>query len=149
MQSLASRRLASRVGARLVRLVRSLGVGAVASVTDWVALAALVEIAGLGPRVANVPALLAGGAVQFFGCRHLVFRAGDGSMRRQLAGFVVVELATLALNGLLFDVLVAMTAIPYALARPLGTFIVFVGFSYPLWHLVFRPQGAKEHEPAR
>lgn len=123
---------------RLLRLLRGAGVGVAATVADLVVLALLVEVATLPPTVANVPALLVGAAVQFAGCRHLVFDAAEGSLRRQLAGFAVAEAGTLALNGLAFHLLVTLTPVPYALARALGTFLVFVGFSYPIWHVVFR-----------
>jgi len=129
----------------LRRLVASLGVGVVATGVDLLTLFILVEVAGLAPTVANVPALLAGAAVQFLGCRHLVFKARKGSLARQLGGFVVTELGTLALNGIAFHLLVTLTPVPYALARPLGTFLVFVGFSYPLWTRVFR--SGREPDP--
>lgn len=123
---------------RLLRLVRSAGVGAAATGADLLVLALLVEVGGLAPTVANVPALLVGAAVQFFGCRHLVFDAADGALGRQIGGFALAEAGTLALNGLAFHLLVTATPVPYALARPLGTFLVFAGFSYPIWHVVFR-----------
>jgi putative flippase GtrA len=101
-------------------------------------LASLVEVVGLPPATANAPSLLAGAAVQFFGCRHLVFSASSGAVGRQLVGFASTEIATLALNGLLFHILLTFTPIPYGLARLVGTFLVFIVFSYPVWHLVFR-----------
>jgi len=129
---------------RLLCLIRGAGVGVAATVVDLVVLAVLVELVGLAPTVANVPALIAGAAVQFVGCRHLVFRASAGSLARQLVGFAVTEAGTLVLNGVAFHLLVTLSPVPYALARPFGTFLVFVGFSYPLWRLVFRtrPSGA-------
>ncbi|MEM9067879.1 MAG: GtrA family protein [Myxococcota bacterium] len=128
---------------RLVRtLAATIGVGGLATLADLVTLTALVELVGLSPQSANVPALVAGAAVQFVGCRHLVFRATEGSLRRQLGGFLAVEAATLALNGLVFAGLVALTPLPYALARLIGTFGVFAGFSFPLWRVVFRTREA-------
>jgi putative flippase GtrA len=124
---------------RALRLVRGAGVGVLATVADLAVLAILVELVGLPPTVASVPALLVGMAVQFVGCRHVVFRAASGSLHRQLVGFAATEAGTLALNGLAFHLLVTLTPIPYGAARPLGTFLVFIGFSYPLWRLVFRP----------
>lgn len=126
------------VAGRLWRFVKSLLVGGVATIADFAALAALVEFAHVRETVANVPALAVGALVQFMGCRHLVFQAARGHLGRQLAGFALVEFATLALNGLVFHVLVTLAAAPYWLARPLGTFAVFALFSYPLWKWVFR-----------
>ncbi len=124
--------------ARLRRLLRGAGVGIAATAADLLVLALLVEGAGMPVTVANVPALLVGAAVQFVGCRHLVFQASGGALGRQIAGFALAEAGTLALNGLAFHLFVTLTPVPYALARPAGTFLVFVGFSYPVWHLVFR-----------
>jgi putative flippase GtrA len=122
---------------RAHRFARGAGVGIAATVADLLALAILVELCALAPTIANVPALLVGAAVQFLGCRHVVFQAGAGSLRRQLGGFVLAEAATLLMNALAFHLLVTLSPAPYALARPLGTFLVFAGFSYPIWHLVF------------
>lgn len=125
------------IAAKLGRVARSLGVGAVASVVDMAVLAVLVSGLHLPSQLANVPALVAGALVQFLGCRHLVFGASNGALRRQLAGFVATEAGTLALNGLAFHLLVTLTPVPYPLARLLGTFLVFVSFSFPLWTRVF------------
>jgi putative flippase GtrA len=123
---------------RILRFAKSLLVGGVATLADFAALTALIELAHLHETVANVPALCVGALVQFIGCRHLVFQAARGHLGKQLLGFAVVELATLALNGVAFHLLVTQAGAPYWLARPLGTFAVFVGFSYPLWKWVFR-----------
>lgn len=120
-------------------MLESVGVGGVATAVDMLVLALLVEVAELPPAAANVPALVAGAVVQFLGCRHVVFRAATGSLARQIVGFTLTEAATLALNGVAFHLLVTLTPVPYALARAAGTFVVFVGFSYPMWHVVFRP----------
>jgi len=122
----------------LSQLVRGAGVGVVATIVDLLALVILVEGLGLEPVVANVPALLAGAAVQFVGCRHLVFRASDGALGRQILGFAITEALTLALNGFVFHALTTLSPLPYPLARVAGTFLVFIGFSFPVWRLVFR-----------
>jgi putative flippase GtrA len=51
----------------MLRLARSAGVGAVATVVDVFLLLCLVELGGVAPALANVPALLGGLAVQFVG----------------------------------------------------------------------------------
>lgn len=124
--------------ASVLRFARSLAVGGAATLCDWATLALLVELGHWRETSANVPALLVGAAAQFFGCRHLVFAAARGNLKRQLAGFAAVEAATLALNGLAFHLLVTLTPAPYWMARPTGTFVVFAVLSYPLWKLVFR-----------
>jgi putative flippase GtrA len=124
------------------RLAGSAGLGVLATVVDFAVLTGLVELAGLAPAIANIPALACGAAVQFVGCRYLVFRARAGSFAKQLGGFAATELGTVALNGLAFHLFVTFTSIPYPIARVVGTFLVFAGFSFPLWTLVFRGRAA-------
>lgn len=119
------------------RFVRASLVGLVATAVDLLALAALVELGRLSPALANVPALLAGLAVQFLGCRYVVFAGSKQPLAHQLAGFAAAEAGALALNAALFHVLVSWTTIPYALARPAGQLVVFVAFSFPVWTRVF------------
>ena len=123
----------------LRRALVGLGVGALATLTDLIALAVLVEGFGVAPKIANVPALLGGAAVQFVGCRHALFaNARSGSLKKQAGGFLLTEIGTLALNAGLFHVLVHFTTLPYLVVRLVSAFLVFVGFSYPLWNRVFR-----------
>ena len=132
---------------RVRQWLRSLGVGGFATVVDLAVVLLLVEGFALDPVHANVPALLTGATVQFIGCRHLVFDATTGSLRRQLAEFGIVELGTLALNAIGFHLLVTLTAIPYVIVRVGVSFLVFNGFSHPLWTLVFRQPTPHGHLP--
>jgi putative flippase GtrA len=132
--TLSPRRLANSV----LTFARGSAVGIVATLVDMAVLALLVELVGLSPQAANVPALLAGAVVQFLGCRHVVFKSAQGSVMQQTIGFALTEAGTLALNGLVFHLLVSVSPLPYAVARAVGTFVVFIGFSFPLWKRVFR-----------
>jgi putative flippase GtrA len=92
-------------------------------------------------RIANVPALLAGATVQFIGNRHFAFRARNGSLRRQLFWFCVVELVTLLLNGVIYDFVASRVTLGTGAAVALRAVVscaVFLGWSYPLWKRVFR-----------
>lgn len=123
----------------MLRLLRSLLAGGMATVADLATLGLLVSVLHFEPRAANVPALLAGAAVQFFANRHFVFRAGEGSLAKQAMLFVLVEAIALLLNGVLFDH--AMRIAPsslYAIVRLVTSNLVFLGFSFPLWRFVFR-----------
>lgn len=123
-----------------MKLLRSLLSGGAATLADLLVLTLLVAIAHVDPRIANVPALLAGGIVQFIGNRRFAFRADREPMGPQLAGFVVVEGVALALNGVLFDLAMRHLhahpdwAIP---VRLVTSHLVFLVWSFPLWHLVF------------
>ncbi len=123
----------------MLRFLRGAGVGAAASAVDFAFLFLLVNGLHVPPTAANVPALLLGLCVQFIGARYVVFRASQSTLKKQLAGFLVTELGSLLLNALVFHVLVTLTPMPYLLARVLGSFLVFVVFSFPMWNFVFRP----------
>lgn len=120
--------------------VRSLGVGALATGTDLLALLLLVEVLGLRAPHANVPALAVGVVIQYFGNKYLAFGDRSRDHLRQGLAFLGVEAGTLALNALAFHVLVVHGAVPYGLARVLGSALVYVSFSYPLWRRVFAPR---------
>jgi putative flippase GtrA len=118
-------------------LPRSLLVGAAATVCDLAALAVLVHVAGLPPTVANVPALLGGVAVQFAGNKWFAFRDRSRDLARQGALFAAVEAGALLLSALAFHLLVTLTPAPYPLARAIGSALVYLFYSYPLWGRIF------------
>ncbi|RMG14299.1 MAG: GtrA family protein [Deltaproteobacteria bacterium] len=129
---------------RSTRFLRASAVGIVATGVDLGTLTLLVEVLGVSKLVANWPSLLLGVLVQFLGAKYAVFKAGDGPWVRHLTGFVLAEIGTYLLNGLAFHLLVTLTPIPYVLARLVGTFVVFVTFSYPVWRWVFEDGGRPE-----
>lgn len=118
-------------------LLRSVLVGGLATAVDLLALVLLVQAVGLPPAAANVPALLAGVAVQFVGNKWFAFRDPSRRLARQTAQFAVVELGALALNALGFHLLVVATPTPYPVARALASAAVYLGYSYPLWGRIF------------
>ena len=116
-------------------------VGTVATLADNCVLFLLVQGLHWSPLSANVPSLLAGMGIQFLGNRYLVFQgARERSMSHQVLGFTLLEFVAFPLNAVLYYVLLEWLSIPYMLARPMGTAIVFLGFSYPSWKWVFRGQ---------
>ena len=115
--------------------LRSALVGVAATLADLVALAVLVDIVGLHPQAANVPALAAGVLVQFLGNKLIAFRDRSPAWLAQGAQFAVVEAGAFALNALLFAALVA--ALPYLAARLVGSALVYALYSYPLWRRIF------------
>jgi putative flippase GtrA len=130
------------------RVLRALLAGGAATLADIGVLALLVALIGLSPRVASIPALLAGGVVNFLGNRHFAFRATEGSLPKQAVLYAIVELAALGANGLLFDIVMRLLppglAWAYVPVRLVTSHIVFLAWSYPLWRLVFRvPQPAQ------
>lgn len=128
--------------ARLVwQTVRAGAAGLFATAADLVTLTVLVSGLRVSPHVANVPALLSGGVANFVGNRRFAFRARTEPLGRQVAGYVLVELVALALNGWLFEL--ALRLFPgathaYWALRLVTSHIVFLLWSYPLWCFVFR-----------
>ena len=126
---------------RLLELGRAGLAGGAATLSDLAVLALLVSALHVDARIANVPALLVGGVVNFVGNRHFAFRAARGSLARQAALYTLVEVVALALNGVLYDASIAL--VPgargaYWLVRLATSHVVFLCWSYPLWRRVFR-----------
>jgi putative flippase GtrA len=127
--------------ALLLRLLHSAGAGGVATLADLGSLTAMVSLFGLSPRVANVPSLLLGSLVMFFGLKRFAFRGRGGGARREIALFAVVQLVGVALSAILFDALVRHSPLAqrwYVGARLAAGSVVWLGFSFPAWHWVFR-----------
>lgn len=120
--------------------LRSALAGGIATLGDLAVIAVAVGVFGVSPRVANVPALLLGATVQFFGNRHFAFEATAGSVERQAVLFALTEVVALTLNGLGYDLLarhVALDTVGALVARLGLGFFVFVLWSQPIWRRVF------------
>ncbi len=126
---------------KLATLLRSTLAGGAATAVDLLVLFACIHLLGWSPRIASLPALLAGGVVNFHGNRTFAFRATSGSLQRQATLFVLSELVTLALNGILYD-LAVRTLHPGTggamVIRLLTQNMVFLAWSFPVWRVVFR-----------
>jgi putative flippase GtrA len=95
---------------------------------------------GYTPQQANIPSLAAGTVFQFLGNRYFVFKAQEGRVERQAAAFILCEAVAFGLNVAFFDWVSRQTDIHYTFIRLGTTFVVFAGFSYPLWHWIFRKE---------
>lgn len=113
-------------------------IGLLATATDLVALGVLVSGFGLSPRVASVPALALGIAVQFVGNKWFAFGDRSRDWLRQGAQFLGVESLGFVANIVLFDLAVTLTKLPYLPLRLLTTNLVYFAFCLPLWSLIFR-----------
>jgi putative flippase GtrA len=108
-------------------------------------LAVLTEAAGVSPRIASLPALLVSSVVMFFGQKYFAFGSRGKPTPRELVLFALVQAGGFVLTALLFELVVR--SVPflldhYVLARILVTNLVWLGYAFPLYHLVF-PQ----HKP--
>ena len=124
----------------MIVLLRSIGVGAVATALDLALLALLVDGLHLDPHAANVPALFGGMIAQFVGNKLFAFEDRSRDWAKQGVWFGLIEVGALVLNALLFELLVAH--VPYLFARIVGSSLVYFGFSLPLWSRIFRKQEA-------
>lgn len=133
------------LGSRFIEgAARASLVGSAASLVDWAALVMLVELGHIPAQFASIPALLLGAIVQFIGCRYFVFDGRDGDLGKQVVGFAVAEAGTLFLNAVVFQLLISTVHAPYAMARVVGTFLVFNLFSRQAWREVFTARDANE-----
>lgn len=125
----------------LLRLLRSGGAGALAAGTDLATLTVLVQLFGVSPRAASIPALTLGTIVMFFGQRYLAFRSSGKPSLRELLLFALVQLGGFVLTAWLFDLLlrlVPLAVVHYVVSRMIVTNVVWLAYSFPLWHFVFR-----------
>ena len=133
----------------VARLLRSGGAGALAAGTDLATLTLLVQVCGASPRAASVPALTLGAIVMFFGQKYLAFQSSGKPSLRELVLFAAVQVGGFALTAWLFDVLLRLVPLAtehYVLSRMLVTNLVWLGYSFPLFHFVFRkPSVPKPH----
>jgi putative flippase GtrA len=128
---------------RLRLVLRSAGVGLMATGTDLVVLTCLVSVAGLSARLASMPALAAGVVLQFAGNKWFAFEDRSRRWVRQSLEFLAVEALGLATNLALFDLVMAHTALPYLPVRLATTSFVYFAICLPLWARVFRARGAE------
>lgn len=124
---------------RLVVLAKSMLAGGAATIVDLGALTLMVSLLGLAPRVASIPALALAGTVSFLGNRHFAFRAAGGDRTRQAKLFVLVHLATLAINAILFDLAIRGLGehVPYWAVRMVVSNVVYLCWSFPMFRRVF------------
>ncbi|MBI3071040.1 MAG: GtrA family protein [Deltaproteobacteria bacterium] len=127
-------------------LMRSAGVGVLATGVDLAFLSILVSGFGVAPQVANLPALVGGLAAQFVGNKYFAFRDRSRALLRQGLLFGVVEAGALALNAGLFHLLVTFSRTPLLAARLVATAAVYFGFSYPIWRRIFGGRPPKKEE---
>jgi putative flippase GtrA len=129
---------------RALVLARSMLASGAATLTDQGALLFAVAVLGVPARMASVPALVLAGVVNFLGNRSFAFRDGGGRLGRQAPRFALVQLASIALNALLFDLgmrALAGHANAYWALRLAVNSVVYLGWSFPMFGRVFRSEG--------
>jgi putative flippase GtrA len=115
--------------------------GLAATLADLATLALLVGAIGAAPELASVPALVVGNLVMFFAQKRLAFGARGAAAKHEALRFVLVQAGGFALTAGLYAL--ALKFVPganaaYVLTRLVVTNLVFLVYSFPLWHWVFR-----------
>jgi putative flippase GtrA len=123
---------------RWCTLLRSAGVGLVATATDLALLAILVGVFAVPLRLASVIALSSGIAVQFVGNKLVAFSDRSPAWLRQGIQFLGVETLGFIANLVLYDIAVTHTHLPYLPLRLLTTTVVYFCLCLPLWSHIFR-----------
>jgi putative flippase GtrA len=136
-------------------LMRSSMVGVLATASDLSTLTLLLYVVHLPEKVANIPSLLPGLVIMFFGNKYFAFEDHSKQMVRQGARFLYVETWAFIINVLLFHALVSEFpfreenhwALPLV-ARMIGTAITYFTFSFPFWTFIFHKTtvAQAEHE---
>jgi putative flippase GtrA len=124
--------------------------GLVSTFVDIALLMGLTELAGTSPRIASVPALVVSGLVMFFGQKYFAFQGSGAPRARELVEFTLVQAGGLVITGFLYDTvlrLVPSLSEHYVVVRLVTTNVVWLAYSFPLWHLVFRRRPAKAEPP--
>lgn len=128
------------LGERIARFLRSSAVGIVATVIDYIVLELAARVFHVDPSLAKIPALACGTLTQFVGSRYFAFRAQQGHLGRQLKWFAFAEFCAFWITVIVFRVMVRWMRIPMEIANMVSGFIVYFGFSYPIWKRVFTVQ---------
>jgi putative flippase GtrA len=133
---------------RLRTLARSWIVGGLATVPYLLGLYILIDLLGVNDRLANPPALIVGLTIQFFGNKYFAFEDHSPRLLHQGSLFLLVEVGAFLLNLIIYDRLVALMSMHYFPAMIIGTFVVYQGFSYPLWGYIFKKSVVEPDEAA-
>jgi putative flippase GtrA len=134
---------------RFRTLLRSWIVGGLATIPHLVALIILVYLFHVNDRLANPPALIIGLTIQFFGNKYFAFEDHSPRLLHQGSLFLLVEVGAFLLNLGIYDFLVAFWQINCIAAMLIGTFVVYQGFSFPLWGYIFKRTVEEPQEAAK
>lgn len=138
--------------------MRSSMIGVVATATDLSSLKLLMHVFGLHHDVANVPSLIPGLVVMFFGNKYFAFEDHSKHVVKQGSRFLFVEAWAFLLNIMLFhilmdnlfpkldEVLPAHDEDRAMIGRLLGTFITYFTFSFPFWTFIFHKMTPEQAE---
>jgi putative flippase GtrA len=117
-----------------------------ATIVDYGAMIACVELLGVRPVPATVLGALAGGVTNFVLARIFAYRATEAAVAGQSWRYAIVSAASLALNAAGEQLFNGILGLQYLVARVITSVIVSNAWNYPLQRFfVFsrRPDGSQ------
>ena len=113
---------------------------------DFVVLAALVELAGVGHVLATFVGSVVGATSNFLINRRWTFRASAGHAGHQAARYLVAQAGSAALHTSGVWLLTRAGAVPYLVAKVVVATLAYLGWNYPVnRYWVFRRDPADDH----
>lgn len=132
-------------------LIRSSGVGVIATISDQLMLLILISVFGMDEFWANFPSMVPGLVFIYIGNKYFAFEDFSKENVKKGSLFLIIEFGAFLLNLLLYDLLLRYILRfdehwnPH-IARAIGTFVTYMGFSFPLWSLYVFQKTPKENE---
>lgn len=131
-----------------LRLAKGAIVGLIATCADLGLLTVLVEWFHVAPPIANLPALILGSSIQFVGNRQVVFNVkGKAKLGSEMFLFLLAEVAAFGLIAGGFYALNRWTPLNYVVSRAFVSFLVFIGFSFPIRSKIFHQKSSSPSIP--
>lgn len=116
---------------KLSQIVKTGLSGMAASIIDFAALIALVELASISIVVAALLAAAAGAVVGFVITKLWAFQDREPADPRQITAYTAVALGNAFLVAVVLKLLVAMAGVVYPIAKVLASIVAFALWSYP------------------
>jgi putative flippase GtrA len=135
----------------LFRLFRSGAAGTAATVADMGSLWLLVSRFGMDASTARAPALVFGSVVMFLGNKYFVFHEPSSkTLLRETLLFALVQAIGIKLTVVAYAASLALSPLfqqHYVLVGLVVNNLIWLGYFFPAWHLVFRKPPKREVAP--
>lgn len=104
----------------------------IASGCDYGLTVILKEIFAINTWAAGVSGTVLGGIINFFICRHWVFKTGDEHIYSQGKKFIITWTGNMILNATGYYLLIHYTGLNYIIAKLVTSLTVALAYNYPL-----------------
>jgi hypothetical protein len=103
-----------------------------ATFCDYLLTIILKEFVGVYAVAASICGTAFGGLVNFFICRHFVFKSVNSGIFFQSKKYVITWIGNLILNAALLYLLIQFAGFDYKIAKVISSVIVAIAYNYPL-----------------